>query len=120
MSGELEIWSWDYRNYVRLFHEWGYIFYTGFRHPGLGIAYSPLVVATHVWSEVYVIIMPMIATAMAWCVWRLAGCVGLLVWLIFPTTWILAGTPECFPVAELALVGTVGVMLKVSGFGFQV
>lgn len=119
-SGELEIWSWDYQNFIRLFHEWGYVFYTGFRHPGLGIVYSPIVVATHIWSEAYVVIMPLIATAMAWMVWRLAGGVGLAVWLSFPTTWILAGTPESFPIAELALTGTVGVMLKAKGFGFQV
>ena len=105
-SGASEIWGWDYRTFVGQIRDWNWIGYFGFRHPGLGLVCSPLVALEHVWSGAYLLVMPAVATATAWLVWKLSGGVGLGVWLVMPTTWILAGTPESFPIAQLALVGS--------------
>ena len=102
--GAAEIWGWDYGTFVRQISDWSWITYAGFRHPGLGAVMSPLVALQHVWSGAYLWAMPGVATA--WFVWKMAGWLGLAVWLSFPTTWLLAGTPESFPVAQLALVGS--------------
>ena len=105
--GVQEIWGWDYATYVGQIGDWRWIGYFGFRHPGLGLVASPLVVLQHVWSLAYLFVMPAVATMTAWLIWRMAGWSGLGVWLIFPTTWLMAGTPESFPLAQLALVTTV-------------
>ena len=110
-TGASEIWGWDYQTFVSQINSWRWIAYTGFRHPGLGVVMSPLVVSQHIWSGAYLFVMPAIATATAFLIWRLAGWIGLLVWLSFPTTWILAGTPESFPMAQLVLIATVALIL---------
>ena len=102
-----EIWGWDYATFVGQINDWRWIGYFGFRHPGLGLVASPLVVLQHVWSLAYLFVMPAVATATAWLIWRKAGWLALGIWLAFPTTWLLAGTPESFPLAQLALVATV-------------
>lgn len=108
--GAAEIWGWDYGTFVRQINDWSWITYAGFRHPGLGAVMSPLVMLQHVWSGAYMWVMPGVATATAWFIWKLGGWVGLMVWLVMPTTWLMAGTPESFPVAQLALVGSVWCM----------
>lgn len=105
-SGAMEIWGWDYGTFVRQIGEWTWITYMGFRHPGLGYVLSPLVAVQHVWHDGYLWFMPAVATATAWLIWKMGGRVGLAAWLAMPTTWLLAGTPESFPVAQLALVGS--------------
>lgn len=105
-QGATEIWGWDYQTFVEQIQDWNWIGYFGFRHPGLGLVCSPLVALEHVWSGAYLFVMPAVATATARIIWKMAGWVGLGVWLSFPTTWVLAGTPESFPVAQLALVGS--------------
>lgn len=123
-QGATEIWGWDYRAFVEQIQDWQWIGYFGFRHPGLGLVCSPLVALEHVWSGAYLFVMPAVATATARIIWKMSGWVGLGVWLSFPTTWVLAGTPESFPIAQLALVGSVwfqvsGSRLKVPSFRFQ-
>ena len=105
-SGAAEIWGWDYGTFVRQIGEWTWITYMGFRHPGLGYVLSPLVAVQHVWHDGYLWFMPAVATATAWLIWKMGGRAGLAAWLVMPTTWLLAGTPESFPVAQLALVGS--------------
>ena len=105
-SGAAEIWGWDYQTFVGQIQDWRWIGYFGFRHPGLGLVCSPLVALEHVWSGAYLLVMPAVATATAWMIWRMSGWLGLGVWLTFPTTWILASIPESFPIAQLALVGS--------------
>ena len=102
-----EIWGWDYATFVGQINDWRWIGYFGFRHPGLGLVASPLVVLQHVWSLAYLFVMPAVATATAWLIWRKAGWLALGIWLTFPTTWLLAGMPESFPLAQLALVASV-------------
>lgn len=106
LSGMSEVWGWDYRTFVSQMGDWRWIGYFGFRHPGLGLVMSPLVALEHVWSGAYLVVMPAVATATARMIWRMAGWIGLGVWLAFPTTWILAGVPESFPIAQLALIGS--------------
>lgn len=106
-QGVSEIWGWDYQLFVRQIQDWWWIGYFGFRHPGLGIVCSPIVVLEHVWDGAYLFVMPVVATVTAWLIWKMSGWIGLGVWLALPTTWILAGTPESFPLAQLALVGSV-------------
>ena len=105
--GVQEIWGWDYATFVGQINDWRWIGYFGFRHPGLGLVASPLVVLQHVWPLAYLFVMPAVATATAWLIWRKAGWLALGIWLTFPTTWLLAGTPESFPLAQLALVASV-------------
>lgn len=105
-SGISEIWGWDYQTFMGQISDWRWITYTGFRHPGLGLVMSPLVALQHTWSDAYLWVMPAVATTTAWMIWRMSGWIGLGVWLAFPTTWILVGVPESFPVAQLALVGS--------------
>lgn len=102
-----EIWGWDYRTLVDQIQTWGYITYFGFRHPGLGLILSPLVVLEHLWGATYVVVMPGVALLTAMLLKRMSGWAGLVVWLSFPTTWLMAATPESFPVAQLALVVSV-------------
>lgn len=102
-----EVWGWDYATFVGQINDWRWVGYFGFRHPGLGLVCAPLVVVQHLWSCAYLLVMPAIATATAWLIWRRAGWLALGVWLIFPTTWLMAGIPESFPIAQLALVGSV-------------
>lgn len=105
-SGMGEIWGWDYQSFVERIGDWRWIGYMGFRHPGLGVVMSPLVALQHLWSGAYMVVMPAVATATAWMIWKLSGLSGLVAWLCFPVTWIMAGTPESFPLAQLALVGS--------------
>lgn len=105
-SGAAEILGWDYQTFVGQIQDWRWIGYFGFRHPGLGLVCSPLVALEHIWSGAYLLVMPAVATATAWMIWRMSGWLGLGVWLVMPTTWILAGVPESFPIAQLALVGS--------------
>ncbi len=106
-SGAPELCGWDYQTFVGQIQDWHWIGYFGFRHPGLGLVMSPLVVLEHLWSDAYLFVMPAIATATAGLIYQLSGRWGLLVWLSFPTTWLMAGIPESFPVAQLALVASV-------------
>lgn len=116
-EGLSEIWGWDYRTFVNQIQTWGYISYFGFRHPGLGFLLSPLVALEHLWCAAYVVVMPSVALLTAALIKRMSGWVGLMVWLSFPTTWLMAGTPESFPIAQLALVASVFVGLGVKGVG---
>ena len=101
-----EIWGWDYRTFVDQIQCWDYISYFGFRHPGLGIVLSPLVAIEHLRSGAYLLVMPGVALLTAYLIYRMAGLIGLIVWLCFPTTWLMAAIPESFPIAQLALVGS--------------
>lgn len=103
---EAEVWGWDYQTFVGQIQDWRWIAYFGFRHPGLGIVYSPLVALEHLWNGMYLLVMPLVAMMTAWLILKMSGWVGFVVWLVMPTTWILAGVPESFPVAQLALVGS--------------
>lgn len=105
-NGLREIWGWDYATFVGQINDWRWIAYTGFRHPGLGVVASPLVALQHLWSGAYLLVMPAVAVATGWCIWRLGGWISVLIWLAMPTTWILAGTPESFPLAQLALAAS--------------
>lgn len=111
-SGAAEICGWDYQTFVGQIQDWRWIGYSGFRHPGLGLVFSPLVALEHVWSEAYLYVMPLVATATAWLIWKLSNWLGLLVWLSFPTTWLMAGIPESFPLAQLVLVASVWLELS--------
>ena len=110
-SGAVEIWGWDYHTFAEQLQDWGYISYFGFRHPGLGVVLSPLVAVEHLWSEAYLIFMPGVAVLTAYLIHRMAGLTGLIVWISFPVTWLMAAIPESFPIAQLTLVGSV-VLLK--------
>lgn len=102
-----EILGWDYGLYVRQIQDWSWVAYTGFRHPGLGLVMSPLVALEHLWPLAYLLVMPLVALATAGLVFRLGGWLALALHLLLPGTWLLAGTPESFPVAELGLVASV-------------
>lgn len=106
-SGATEIWGWDYRTFMEQIQDWEYISYFGFRHPGLGVVLSPLVALEHLWADAYLFVMPGVAVLTAYWVHRMAGLAGLVVWLSFPVTWLMAAIPESFPIAQLALVGSV-------------
>ena len=105
-SGATEIWGWDYHTFLEQIQDWGYISYFGFRHPGLGVVLSPLVAFEHLWSGAYLVVMPGVAVLTAYLIHRMAGLLGLVVWISFPVTWLMAAIPESFPVAQLALVGS--------------
>ncbi len=106
-TGAAEFFGWDYQTFVRQIQDWRWIGSFGFRHPGLGLVMSPLVALEHLWSNAYLFVMPAIATVTAWMIYQMSNKWGLFVWLTFPTTWLMAGIPESFPVAQLALVASV-------------
>lgn len=112
-QGLSEVWGWDYQTFVGQIQDWRWIGYFGFRHPGLGLVMSPLVALEHLWSGAYLLVMPALATATAALIWKMSGWRGLFVWLTFPTTWLMAGIPESFPLAQLALVGSVWISSRV-------
>lgn len=101
-----ELWGWDYKAFVEQIRDWGYVTYFGFRHPGLGMILSPLVVIEHFLPMAYLAVFPGVAVGTAYLIFKMSGWVGLLVWLCFPTTWWMAAIPESFPLAQLALVGS--------------
>lgn len=107
-----EILGWDYKTFVNQIQNWGYISYFGFRHPGLGIVLSPLVALEHLWTEAYLLVMPGIALLTAYLIYKMSNVIGLIVWLSFPVTWLMAAIPESFPVAQLTLVGSLYLMYK--------
>ena len=104
---DAELFGWDYGLYLRQLQDWRWIAYTGFRHPGLGFVMSPLVALEHLWAEAYLLVMPLVALATAFCICRIGGIWALAAYLTLPSTWLLAGTPESFPVAQLCLVAGV-------------
>ena len=103
-TGDAEFMGWDYCRYVSQFQDWSYIWFFGIRHPGLGVLCSPLIALEHLLPGAYLFALPLVATATALLIWRLSGVIGLLIWLSFPTTWIMAGMPESFCFAQLVLV----------------
>lgn len=105
-TGTMEIRGWDYHTFVEQIQDWRYISYFGFRHPGLGVVLSPLVALEHLWSGAYLVVMPGVAVLTAYLIHRMAGLLGLIVWISFPVTWLMAAIPESFPVAQLSLVGS--------------
>lgn len=111
-SGAVELWGWDYRTFVSNIQNWGYITYFGFRHPGLGVILSPLVALEHLWPTAYLVFMPGVAVATAYLIFKMAGWGGLIIWLSFPMTWLMSAIPESFPIAQLALAGSLYWFLK--------
>lgn len=107
-----EIWGWDYLTFVKQIQSWGYISYFGFRHPGLGLVLSPLVVLEHLWSGAYLLVLPGVALMTAYLIYKMSNAIGLVVWLSFPVTWLMAAIPESFPIAQLTLVGSLYLMHK--------
>ena len=107
-----EIWGWDYRTFVDQIQSWDYISYFGFRHPGLGIILSPLVAIEHLWAGAYLVVMPGVALLTAYLLYKMAGLIGLIVWLCFPVTWLMSVIPESFPVSQLVLVSRLFLMDK--------
>ena len=103
-EGATELWGWDYHTFVSQIQDLQYITYFGFRHPGLGVVLSPLVALEQYWPSAYLVFMPGVALATAYLIFKMAGWIGLVVWLSFPTTWLMAAIPESFPIAQLALV----------------
>lgn len=107
-----EILGWDYKTFVNQIQNWGYISYFGFRHPGLGIVLSPLVALEHLWSGAYLLVMPGVALMTAYLIYKMSNAIGLIVWLSFPVTWLMAAIPESFPIAQLTLVVSLYLMTK--------
>lgn len=102
----------DYKTFVENIRDPSYIFYTGFRHPGLGVVLSPLVAVSTFLPWAYVVVFPAFAMLTIWLLcqtMRLAGVtslgrfIAISVWFAMPSTQVLAVVPESFPVAMAAL-----------------
>ena len=114
-SGATEVMGYDYATFMAQFRDFGWITYTGARHPGLGLLVSPVVLVAHQLGAVHataadVFILAFFAAmsvANVWLVHRLSGGVGATVFLSFSFVWLLASVPESFPLAMTTLLLTV-------------
>ena len=113
--GATEVMGYDYATFMAQFRDFGWITYTGARHPGLGLLASPVVLVAHLFAMVHgtaadVFLLAFFATvavANVWLVHRLGGIVGAAVFLAFSFVWLLSAVPESFPLAMTTLLLTV-------------
>ena len=104
--------GYDYALYVSQLSDPRWIFYTGVRHPGLGLVMSPIVLVGEVCASFgeccrqwfFVATFASVGLVNAWLVKRIAGWVAVVVFLGFGWTWILSSVPESFPVAMTSLL----------------
>ncbi len=113
--GATEVMGYDYATFMAQFRDFGWITYTGARHPGLGLLASPVVLVTHLLATVHgtaadvflLAFFAAVAVVNVWLVHRLGGIVGAVVFLAFSFVWLLSAVPESFPLAMTTLLLTV-------------
>lgn len=104
--------GYDYVLYYQQLSDPRWIFYTGVRHPGLGIVMSPIVLVGAIfasfgefWRQGFILLaFAFIAVVNVWLVKKIAGWMAVCLFLTFGWTWVLAAVPESFPVAMLSLL----------------
>ena len=111
-QGVTEVMGYDYATYMAQLRDFGWITYTGARHPGLGLMASPVVLVAHLLDAVHgaaadvalLAFFAGVAVLNVWLVHRLGGTIGAAVFLSFSFVWLLAATPESFPLAMATLL----------------
>lgn len=114
-SGAHEIFGYDYNVFMRQMRDVNWITYTGVRHPGLGLVMCPVVliaagmdiVSDKICDVFLLAVMAIIVTTSVWVVKIIGGWIAAVVFICFGFTWVLAATPESFPVAMLSLLTVV-------------
>lgn len=104
--------GYDYALYVSQLSDPSWIFYTGVRHPGLGLVMSPIVLVGEVFASFgecgrqwyFVVIFASVMLANVWLIRLIAGWMAVAVFLGFGWTWVLSSVPESFPLAMLSLL----------------
>ena len=110
--GVTEVMGYDYATFMAQFRDFGWITYTGARHPGLGLLASPIVLVAHLLgtahataADVFLIaFFSTVSVVNVWLVHRLSGWIGAAVFPSFSFMWLLAAVPESFPVAMTTLL----------------
>ena len=111
-KGLVEVFGYDYATFMSQMRDVRWITYTGFRHPGLGLVLSPFVLIASLLSKFgdsicdYFILAVMSGEGVlnAWLVKRIGGWIAVVMFLVFPFSWILAAVPESFPFAMTSLL----------------
>ena len=114
-EGLQEVFGYDYATYMRQMRDFGWIAYTGFRHPGLGLVLSPLVVVSAALGKVdgfvcdcfIVAFVAFVGVVNVWLVRKIAGWLAACLLLSFGFTWVLAAVPESFPLSMTCLLSVV-------------
>lgn len=114
-AGLSEVFGHDYATYMRQIRDFDWITYTGFRHPGLGLVMSPVVIVAAAIAKVdgfacdcfIVGVMALIGTLNVWLVRKIAGWFAACLFLAFGFTWVLAAVPESFPLSMTCLLSVV-------------
>ena len=104
--------GYDYALYISQLSDPRWIFYTGVRHPGLGLVMSPVVLVGQAlasfgecWRQWFFVgTFAAVMLANVWLVRKIAGWMAVAVFLGFGWTWVLASVPESFPLAMLSLL----------------
>jgi len=114
-AGLQQVFGYDYATYMRQIRDFDWIAYTGFRHPGLGLVMSPVVIVSSALTKVngfacdcfIVAVMALIGVANVWLVRKIAGWFAACLFLSFGFTWVLAAVPESFPLSMTCLLSVV-------------
>ena len=107
-----EVFGLDYVTFMEQMRDVHWITYTGFRHPGMGLVLSPVVIVAsllskidHVMCDHFIVgVMAIVGVLNVWLVKKIAGWFAAAVFLCFGFTWILASVPESFPFSMTCLL----------------
>jgi len=110
--GAEEVFGYDYATYMAQMRDIKWITYTGFRHPGIGLLLSPVVLAASMLSSIspplcdgfIVFVMASMGVMNFWLVKRIGGWIAAGIFLTFGFSWVLASVPESFPFAMGSLL----------------
>lgn len=111
-EGGAEVFGLDYATFMAQMRDTGWIVYTGFRHPGLGLVLSPVVVVAATLQklgsrvcDIFIVgVMALTGVVNVWLVKRIAGWLAAGLFLVFGFTWVLAAVPESFPFSMTCLL----------------
>lgn len=107
-----EVFGYDYATYMSQIKDLDWIAYTGFRHPGLGLVLSPVVIVSSSLAKVSVavcdyfviVVVALVGVINVLLVRKIAGWFAACLFLSFGFTWVLAAVPESFPFSMMCLL----------------
>lgn len=111
-TGAIEVFGYDYVTFMSQMREPMWITYTGFRHPGLGLVLSPVVVVAGMLAKVsqsasdkfIVIVIAAVGVLNVWLMKKIGGWIAVSLFMTFGFLWVLVAVPESFPFAMTSLL----------------